>query len=170
MVNPRGDEPKLLQHDAVWTCATWHDLFLLVWRGQATAARAVENVRFLDEFSAARPGGFCLLIVLEPSASPPDDRARQMLAECMRRNSQSVRGAAYFIPMEGFKGSLMRSVVTGLSLLARETFTTRVFARLPEATRWLGEQWPGASRATEVTQIEPLVQQLRARGQTLTGA
>lgn len=156
-------EPTILERNAVWTCATWQDLIVLVWRGEANAERAARNLRYLREFSAARPGGFCIVVVLEIDATPPDDKARQMMSETMRQLGPTIRGVAYFVPIEGFKGSLMRSVITGLSLVAHEPYPTQAFARLPEATRWLvGRMPPGQAPAP--ARIETVIEKLRLRG------
>jgi hypothetical protein len=162
-VTTHDTELIVLQHDPAWSCAAWQDVLLLVWRGEATAARAAINVRFLQEFSASHPGGFGIMLVLEPETSPPDDKARQMLADGMRRLGPGMRGAAYLVPMQGFKGSLMRSVITGLSLIARETYPTQAFPRLPEATRWLCARMSQTATPPVAARLEAVVEQLRTR-------
>lgn len=154
-------EPTLLQRDAVWTCATWQGLIVLVWRGEATADRAALNVRFLREFAVARPGGFGIVVVLEDAAIPPDERVKKMMAEAMRQLGPRIHGAAYFVPLQGFKGSLLRSVITGLSLVAREPYPTQAFSRLPDAARWLCGRLPPGRHSPAPARVEALVERLR---------
>lgn len=130
---------KLLASERDWSCGTTGCAFLLCWRGPATVARARLVADALSSFSAAQRQ-IVLLTVVTPEATPPDTAARAVFAQGMRDVGPKVRGSAYFVPIDGFKGAAVRGAVTGISLLAREPFPTRVFARLTEASAWLSQR------------------------------
>ncbi len=108
---------------------------MLVWRGITTEPRARLATGTLREMASR--GRFGVVVVVEPEASPPGADTRPMFAKAMRDCGDQNAGVAYVIPADGFRGAAIRSAVTGLSLLAREPYPTKVFRSLPEATAWL---------------------------------
>lgn len=55
----------------------------------------------------------------------------------MKRFDTRLAAAAIVLDEEGFKATVVRSVVTGLCMAARTTHPTRVFPRLEPASEWI---------------------------------
>jgi len=155
-------QPKILLHESDWCCATWEDVFFLVWRGPATVPRAKRVAEFFGAFSNARPGGVGLMTVVNPEAPPPVGEAREIFAQTMRAASTKVRVSSYYIPIEGFKGAAIRGALTGLNLLARNPFSTRAFLTIPEAANWFATRMPGPDPATLGRNVQTIVEKLQA--------
>jgi hypothetical protein len=159
------DHPlNVVAWETEWVCATWHDVLLVVWRDEVTALLARRCADAMRAFAAARPGGFCMLVVAEDSTGPPGAKARSIFVSAMRENGTRIRATAYVISIEGFKGAALRGVITGLSLLARKPYPTRIFSEASAAARWLGAHLATGMNAISLgQQIEDVARQLRTR-------
>lgn len=148
-------ELRLLASDADWCCGTWNDTFILVWWGAATMSRATLAAHEMKRFAESRPGGVVLFTVVMPTATPPDGHVRPVFSRAMRDASAHIRGSAYFVPIAGFKGAAVRSVITGLSILAGESFPTTCHADLGRATTWAEQRLLGAEpgRAARLARV-----------------
>jgi hypothetical protein len=148
--------------DADWTCAAWKQIFCLVWRGDATAARARFALSAFDSFLAKGNGKVAGFVVVEPGAPPPESEVRPIFAQMMRKAGDRMVGLAYFVPGTGFKSAMVRGAVTGLSLLAREPYPTHVFTMLDESLQWLGNRLYGQTYSPGfVSDAEMVVKSLR---------
>lgn len=159
---------ETLAFDDEWCCCTWQDAFVLVWWGAATAQRASLAAASMRAFAAARPRGCVLFTVITPTATPPDSSVRPIFSKAMRDAADHIRGAAYYVPIAGFKGAAVRSVITGLALLAGERFPTTAHGELPHAAAWamgrLASGWNASWRAEQLSQVvEQLLDRHRYR-------
>lgn len=127
---------RMIASDDAWCCCTWEETFILVWWGAATMSRATEAADEMRAFAASHPGGIALFTVVTHGATPPDSHVRPVFSRAMRDASDRIRGSAYYVPIAGFKGAAVRSVITGLSLLAAESFPTTCHADLERAAAW----------------------------------
>ena len=76
----------------------------------------------------------------------------------MRDASRHIRGVVYYAPIAGFKGAAVRSVITGLALLAGEKFPTTVQAELGRSARCVAERLDPGARSLELSaKIEEVV-------------
>jgi hypothetical protein len=99
--------------------ATWDRVFLLLWRGDATA-EAVEN---MARVAAAwvreqEMGTSTVLSVIESRSPPPNDRVRPLLMAFYRDLAPMMRRPLIVAEGSGFRGALVRGVGTAVSALA----------------------------------------------------
>lgn len=87
----------------------------------------------------ARPSGVGYLhhILDRRGRGSVDEPTRAAFSAVVRRSGHLVSGAAIVVAREGFAGAAMRSIVSGVILATRPSFPARVFAKTPEAARWL---------------------------------
>jgi hypothetical protein len=136
--------------------------FVLLWRGAATPERARLVCAAISRRAAH--GRFVAITVVEENAPPPEGPARQIFAATMREIRHSIAGNAYFMPISGFRGSVIRSVITGLNLLAGDPYPTRAFDALPPAARWVAGRLHDDAAAADVLarRLQSQVEGLRA--------
>ena len=115
---------------------SWRSLFICCWRMHTTVECAQEVGRRCAEFAASHPEGIALLTIIEAHAPAPNNDARTAIAD-FPRNATYVRASALAFEGTGFRASLVRSVVSGLTMLARQPFEHKVFDSVPTATQWL---------------------------------
>lgn len=117
------------------------DLFVVVWRDRTTCEGLADMERVFRRFCRNRTRELALVTIVEADAKAPDPEAREALAQLMRSADSHVMISAIVYEETGFVAAAFRGVVTGLSLLARHTFTHRMWKDLPTAAAWIeGEQ------------------------------
>ncbi len=129
-------EPTAVLHAepdfAVGTCGA---VFIVVWKVDTTA---VAMRRVAELFRAADiPEHVGMLTIIDENATMPDSNARRHGAEFLARNGDRIVASAVVHEGSGFKAAAVRAVVTGLSLLARQSFPHRVFPAVQPAAKWL---------------------------------
>lgn len=157
------DQASTLHVEADYALATWKQVFVIFWRGETTLA-AVANVRRrVGEFGALHPEGTGLFSLVYEDSPLLNAKVGEGIAQFLREATH-VRASALVFEGTGFRATTVRSVVKGMTMLARQRFSHRVFASLDEAGRWL---MPSLA-ATGVPIGEPdelvaAIAQLRAR-------
>ena len=113
--------------------------------------------------AAARraPGEIAVVIVVEPSSPVPGDDVRAAFGDLIRAD-HAIRATVIVAEGSGFRSSLVRSVVTSLLLLARQTAPMKVTSTVPEAAKWAAAQ--GATRAGSELEREVVQAVEAARG------
>jgi hypothetical protein len=138
--------------------AEWDAFLVVIWRQLTTKEGIAAVGEALDHVSAAgqKVG---VVIVIEPTAAPPSSAARKGLAEVFSSRADVVVAVAVVPDGSGFRASMVRGVVTGLSLLARFPYPYKVFNKIDSATAWLAPQVGGA--ATKAALLANAIAQLR---------
>lgn len=145
------ERTKLLHFDHDHALASWESTFVIWWRFDTTQA-AVDRLH-------TELGNFCenhvapsVLTIIGSGAQLPPTEVRERLAAILRDHAHVVASAVVF-EGTGFRAAAVRSVVTGLSLIARQPFPHRIFAEVHEAALWLArEQHKPTSEATGLIQ------------------
>jgi hypothetical protein len=91
----------------------------------------------LNEFGRSRKNGIALLTIVEVDAPVPESDVRDSVARFLRDSGWCIRTSAVVHEGAGFRASLVRAVVTGLTLAAHQPFPHKVFAAVPLASAWL---------------------------------
>lgn len=118
----------------------WKNLAVVAWRGvcDAAAVRRVEHAGALA--LEAFPGRAVVLGVVEPGGVAPSEEMRVLTAATNDRLAQKgVVAFAGVFAQSGFFGSVVRGVVTGLTLLSRNGYPFKVFAGHRDAIVWLAD-------------------------------
>lgn len=153
--------PRLLGSDRHHRMGTWGPVFFVLWKGEVEP-RTADRIQVGLRAFAQTLGGHraALLTVVEQGAPIPSSEARAALANVLRHGADAVLASAVVMEGDGFRASMVRSVATGLALVARQPFPHRVFARTEDAAEWLdlrlGGQLPHASAAEISVALEEL--------------
>ncbi|WP_437733469.1 serine/threonine-protein kinase [Sorangium sp. So ce1335] len=135
---------RLIVRRPDYVIASWQQIFCTIWRRETTE----ESVRRVSDACAAfarqHPRGIGLLTIVEGEASLPPAPARKALAGFLAEASAFIRCSAVVLEGAGFRAAAVRSVVTGLSLVARQRFPHRVCG-IEEAGRMFAEMLPAAT-------------------------
>lgn len=138
------------------------DVITHVYRGGPITRATVEALeRGSQAWSLRSSAPSPLLIVVEPAVPPPEDDVRRRLADYMLRYQDRTLVEAAVYEQEGFRGAVVRGVMTGLRVLARAKHPAKTFAELSEAVPWLLEQLSPAQRA-RAPELLAAVRALRA--------
>jgi hypothetical protein len=129
-----------------YVLASWHRIFCVIWRRETTedAARHLRDA--CAEFAKKHPRGIGLLTVVESGASSPPLPARRAIASFLAEGSAYIRCSAVVVEGSGFRMAAARSIVTGLTLLARQRYPHRV-CDLREAGQMFAELLTAATGA-----------------------
>ena len=112
------------------------NVFLARWLHNADAP-AAEIQRSALRGYASTVKRFGALIILEPGSKAPDAAARKIVADTMVELASQCACVAYALLNPGFLGAAARAAITGLNLIARPTYETKVFAMTPDAITWV---------------------------------
>jgi|KBSMisStandDraft_5_1062788.scaffolds.fasta_scaffold557882_2 hypothetical protein len=134
----------LVSKDADYALAHWQQVFAVFWRRETTVEGARDLARSCAAFAATQPRGIGLLTIVESGAPLPASSARNEIADFLASGSKFIKCSAVVFEGSGFRAAAVRSVVTGLTLMAKQAYPHKVcsledaiamFARiLPEAT------------------------------------
>lgn len=129
----------LLASDADHAVGTWNDYFIVIWRNE-TKMEAVEGMtKLFDEFAGQHPDGVGFVTIVERNAPLPPGSVRDALARFLGQ-ATTIKGSGVVFEGSGFRASAVRSVVTGLTMLAKQPFPHKVFATVEQVTTWLVEE------------------------------
>jgi hypothetical protein len=110
-----------------------------MWRENSTLPRVERQRAALNEVVGKYPGEAGFLCVVESSSAAPDDEARKASSRMIEEHGSRLRAVAVVIEGSGFRASIVRSVASGIVLLARSKSKTPVsyFANVAEGVNWL---------------------------------
>lgn len=140
--------------------ATWQSILAIVWRGETTLD-GVANLRSTcGELASTHPHGIGLLTIIGASAPAPAPAVRKALAQLLTDGSAFIKCSAILIEGAGFRASTVRSVVTGLTLLAKQSYPHRV-CNVDEAVQLFSRHLQSAGNATSQSALKISIDQLR---------
>ncbi|HEX2734478.1 MAG TPA: hypothetical protein VHM70_22880 [Polyangiaceae bacterium] len=115
---------------------------VLVWH-ERISVEGVESVARvfarLSEAHAEKGFGFLTIIENEADVST-SPAARNAMSKALTDHERCLRAAAIAYEADGFKATIVRSVVTAINLIAGARFPNRVFRDNREALKWLGQK------------------------------
>jgi hypothetical protein len=123
--------------------------------------------RIVVDLQREHPDGIgCLVVIPEPSKIPPEE----VRSEINRVQSAiRVRCLCWLVEAKGFRGALVRSVLSGLRIAQRRPYPTHVASNLHEALRWIFPHLrEGAARMDH--EIEPAELAFLQHRRVLAGA
>ncbi|WP_433935165.1 hypothetical protein AB3662_10890 [Sorangium cellulosum] len=127
----------LLERTDVYVVATWRQLMLLVWRGQATVAGVERSRAFFQAWAARQPGGAAFLIVLPPhNTGPPDEKTRAAMQRAASAPGGYLKGIATLIESEGFIAASVRAIMMRLQARGTHGPAPNIFRTPAEAATW----------------------------------
>jgi hypothetical protein len=141
----------------------WKNILIFVWHGDAP----VELMRKLGpvfEAQARDHGRLSVVSIVGNVGQLPDESRRQAYREFLVAHGAKFAHLALVLEREGFIGSAIRGLVTGLLVVTRQQHTVHVASTVQEVANWL----PAKHAASTGVELDPaqLVRVLtRARAQ-----
>jgi len=117
---------------------TWQNDVLLVFKQETTALALGAVRRAVEQVAAKHEGAVFILTVVEERAPMPPSATRDAMADLLKSLARSVELSAVVHEGAGFRAAAVRSVVTGVGLVARLPFPHKVFATVTDAANWYG--------------------------------
>jgi hypothetical protein len=126
----------------------WRNLSIAVWATQATVPLVSEFAKVAELLYATHALTSTVHLIINDAPVPGAD-ARAMFDALTKRFLGKVLCSVTVIESSGFLASAMRSFLTGLLLVARPNYKSKVAANIHEAATWLAENHvsPGAGTA-----------------------
>ena len=141
--------------------ATWDLVFITIWRLSSTEASFVEMNRVAREFIAAGPRRVSYLSIVEGSAPPPPDVARDELARFSRDVVPQMAVAVIVAEGGGFRASFVRGVGIALTMLMPHKVPFKFAGSVQQGAVWIAPHLsPGSGGAVA---LDRAVEDLRAK-------
>jgi hypothetical protein len=129
--------------------ATYRALILLIWREGVDVAAAEQYRKIAVGLGHKFPAGTGSIQIVEPASSVPSSEVRNILASVPEQLGAVPTFVAVVAEGESLRSSLVRGVVTGVSLLMRKRLPMGVFSDLREAAAFAAKQLPSAGYSAE---------------------
>jgi hypothetical protein len=104
---------------------SWANVFVIIWRYETTVASVIQVRKECERFGQLHPDGIFLLTIIDAKALAPPVAARSALAAFLKSASY-VRASAVVMEGHSFRAAMVRGIVTGLTMLARQPFPHQV--------------------------------------------
>jgi hypothetical protein len=128
-----------------YALAHWRQVFLVLWRRETTMEGARHLETACTAFARTQPGGIGLLTIVESGAPLPPAAARDAIAAFLASGSAFIKCSAVVFEGSGFRAAAVRSVVTGLTLMAKQAYPHKV-CNLEEAVSMFARILPAATK------------------------
>ncbi|MGC4070232.1 MAG: hypothetical protein QM784_37340 [Polyangiaceae bacterium] len=162
-IAPLFDKDVQLHHkDADFAIGGGSKLLVIIWRDKTT----MNGIRICREYVQKTCAGhgreFALIAIVEPNAKLPGSEERAALARVLHDSGRWIQVSALAFEHGGFVAATIRSVVTGITLLARQEYPHRVFENVQEAARFIErEQLVSNSPPFTTRRVQAIVAELR---------
>jgi hypothetical protein len=118
--------------------ATLRNVFIVAQSKPSDVPYLLRLRHFTEQFHARNPGTNCAISLITPSAlslsSPPEVRAE---IERLFRDFRNCSGSATVIEGSGFKVTAVRMLLSGISLMQRLPYPTRIVSSVADAAAFI---------------------------------
>ena len=112
---------------------------VVIWRDAVIMRRFERQAAGLSEVVNNNPQGAGFLCVVEPSATPPDDKLRRASINMVTSHGDNLKCVACVIEGTGFRAAVGRSVLSGMTLVSGQRKSPlSIFSSITAAARWMG--------------------------------
>ena len=140
---------------------TWSNVVVAIFRRETTLASVASIQRIYNKCAAAHRRGIYMLTIVEEGAPMPPAEVREALARFLESGSGKTLLSGVVHEGTGFRAAAVRSVVTGLAMLARLPYPHRVFASVELASHWFAS---AGAKDIYVTELLQGIDEARRRG------
>lgn len=135
---PMTETPKIVYEDAAQLLVTWQNVIISV---LGHSPMTVAGVKAQVAATAAHgracgPKRLLEIVLFDRNAPVPNAEVRAVLDSGAPLVGQYYLALASIFEGSGFRGAIVRGVLTSLSLLARTEFPQRVFSSTAECVEW----------------------------------
>jgi len=133
-----GDDAqtRCFQAHPDYALGSWGSLFICSWRVHTTVEGARDLTTMCARFADSHPNGIGLLTIIEERAPAPDGEARAKIADFLGQ-AEYIKASGVAFEGSGFRAAMVRSIIAGLSMIARQPYPHRVFSNLTDTLDWL---------------------------------
>lgn len=116
---------------------TWKNVVVAIFKHETTSEGLALLQTLYDQQAHLYPKGVYMITIVEKGAPMPSNTVRKELADFLATGAGYTRMSAVIQEGGGFTATLVRTVVSGLALLANLPYPHRVFPSLQEGAEWL---------------------------------
>jgi len=120
------------------------------WRQAPTLAAAHRMMPFVKEVSTACGRPVSIFVVIEEGIGLPEEAVRSAMAESMTKTAPLTKLIVGVLLGEGFRASVIRSIVASMQLLARRAAPMKTFGKYEEAIDWLAVHDPSVGTKADI--------------------
>ncbi len=160
----RGSDPNravLVTATADFALAHFHAIFVVIWRMRTTEDGAYVVRTECERFAQTQPDGIALITIVEAGTPMPPAPARDAIAQFLRSGSSYIKASAVLFEGNSFRASAVRSVATGLTLLAKQAFPHKFFVDSGEANAFISQTLSKYLRAPSVDELSSALLRIR---------
>lgn len=160
---PRRLSTQIYVNNADQLLASCGPVFMVEWRERTLMDGCEALLKECTVYGQSQPGGIGLLTIIHATAPLPEKEERSLIAKFLHQSGGFIKQSTVVVEGEGFRSACVRSVVTGLTQLARQPFPHKVYtlsAGMNALTRTIGY---GTEASSVATQLEREIEQLRQR-------
>jgi hypothetical protein len=158
------DGLSVIFEEPEFTIATFENALVWSFRGEVNLGRIRRALPVHEALARKYPKGFAVMSIVSedvPLNMPAD--ARELGARITRDFQPHYCGICEVIEGTGFKGSVARSIVAGIRLVARSSVPAKVFPEVDAASRWIGTMMaPGVGGEKMGARLAVAAQRIRA--------
>ena len=140
-VRPSMPEPPStltrLASGETYTLWLYRNIGINHWRADVSPESVTKLAALVPDRIRESPHGVTSIHWLDAGVSLPNAEVRAILSDIMVRYPDHVKAVGAVIETEGFAASALRSVVTGIMLVAPTAIPVRVFGNLADLAAWL---------------------------------
>lgn len=160
---PAPDESRLVGTNADFAVAALGSYVILVWRKRIADQGVVWAHRAFADQRRAHPNdkiSFLTVVQADCELSTPPE-VRKGLAELLSTYKDNLAGAAIAFEGEGFRMTMVRSIITAINMMTRTRFPNSVFSNTTEAIDWLHERSTSSDSAIRVHHLITTLKRIR---------
>jgi hypothetical protein len=161
--NDDVDEERVLHVTENEAFGSLDDIYVLLWRAETT----LEGMQALEleypKFLRSRPDGIGLLTIVDVGTPMPASPVRKAIAAFLQAQGGRIKASAVLFDGNSLRASAVRSVATGLTLLAKPPFPHKFFVDALEVFKFLDRSLPERVRRAAPTRMVQGLSRLRAR-------
>jgi hypothetical protein len=163
---------NVIQHNAYAALGTFENIGVAIWKSATTIELVGVLGAALQKLGQEHEGGIGLIqVVGDTHPALPSDVHRALQRMLVGAAGHLVCSTVVF-EGQGFRAAAVRSVVTGLAMLARLPFPHHIFATVPIAVDWeiahLKPVAPNLRRDDVVRAIEGLRARINVQGSAIS--
>jgi hypothetical protein len=137
---------------------------VVLWAGETRAEAAWAIRAVIDAVADHYPMGVGVLVIVDELAKIPSRASRDAIAQSMKLTAPRVCCSAVVHESKGVAAAVVRSVASGLALIARQPFPHRIFSTTLQALEWMGPRLSsGTAEKTMTADLLSGVAEIRRR-------
>ena len=130
-------DTRIFVSDEAHLAAIHRNVYITAWWGETTVPRLRRVGEIQNELARKWPKGFvALALIRSANANLPAD-VRAEAEKLSKEPAANLKAIAQIIYGTGFAAAAIRSVATGMVLIARHPRPTKIFGTLEAAATWL---------------------------------